>query len=200
MRITRLTILAGMAAAALHAAPAAAQIQVTPVVGAFIPASDLKGLRSEAEQRRVDREGTLGLGLNVEAGWLRGSLAYATGATLNERGVQGRDNIGDGSVLAVAADLVLRPVPRMIAQPYLIGGVGYKRQDYSWSEDGLSAPLPADRRDVALHVGVGADIMLGGFGLMAEITDYITRHEDGGFGQHDAFAFVGLKFRVGGGR
>jgi hypothetical protein len=37
--------------------------------------------------------------------------------------------------------------------------------------------------------------MLGGFGIMAEVTDYITRSE-GGFGQHDAFAFVGLRVRV----
>jgi hypothetical protein len=189
-----------LGAVAFTAAPAAAQIHVTPVVGTFIPATDLRDLRTEADDVRLRREGTLGLGLNVDAGWLRGSIAYASGATLSERGVQNRDDIGDGSVLAVAADLVLRPLPRLIAQPYVIGGLGYKQQDYSYSRDGVSNPFSREERDVALHVGVGADVMFGSFGIMAEITDYITRNDDASFGQHDAFAFVGLRFRVGGGR
>jgi hypothetical protein len=192
------TALAAAAGLLLSATSASAQLHITPAFGAFIPASDVEGLRSGAEERRLARESTLGLGLNVELGWLRGSIAYASGATLNERGVQNREDIGDGSVLAAAADLVLRPLPRLIAQPYILAGAGLKRQDYSYDDDGLSNLLPRDRSDVAVHVGVGADLMLGSFGLMAEITDYITRHEGGGFGQHDAFAFVGLKFRIGG--
>jgi hypothetical protein len=31
---------------------------------------------------------------------------------------------------------------------------------------------------------------------MAEITDYITSNEDSTFGQHDAFALVGLRVRL----
>lgn len=176
---------------------AAAQgIHITPAAGVFFPASDLEGVRSGAEQVRIEREGTLGLGLNVELGWLRGSIAYASGATISERGTEGRT--GDGSVLAVAADLVVRPLPRLLVQPYLLGGLGLKRQDFSFDDDGISSnPLPSDRSDVALHAGVGADVMLGGFGIMAEVTDYIT-HESGSFGQHDVFAMVGLRFRLGG--
>jgi hypothetical protein len=183
-------------AAALFAAPsaAAAQIHITPAAGAYIPASDLRGLQAEAEERRLNRESTLGLGLNIDAGWLRGSIAYATGASVSEDGVQGSENIGDGSVLAVAADLVLRPLPRVLVQPYLLGGLGFKRLDYSYSEDGVTGALPADQREVALHVGVGADVMFGRIGVMAEITDYISRNESG---QHDAFAFVGLRYRLG---
>jgi hypothetical protein len=190
-----------LAAAVLAASPAAAsaQIHVTPAMGAFVPAGDLRQLRDEADQRRLQREGTLGLGLNVDAGWLRGSLAYATGATINERGVGGRDAIGDGSVLAVAADVVIRPLPRLIVQPYLLAGAGLKRQDYSFDREGVGAnPLPRDRSDFALHAGLGADIMFGGIGIMAEITDFISRNEEGAFGQHDAFALVGLRLRLGG--
>lgn len=191
-----------VAGALLATAPGAgnAQLHVTPAFGAFIPGSDIRALRDEADRRRLAREGTLGLGLNVDAGWLRGSVAYASGATLNERGVQDRDDVGDGSVLAVAADVVVRPLPRVLVQPYLLGGIGLKRQDYSFDDDGVGNPFPRDRSDVALHVGVGADLMLGGIGVMAEITDFITRREGGGAGQHDAFAFVGLRVRVGGGR
>jgi hypothetical protein len=187
------------AVAAFVAMPAegAAQLHVTPAIGAYIPASNLQALREETQQRRLEREGTFGLGLNLDAGWLRGSIAYASGASISESGVQNRDALGDGSVLAVAADLVLRPLPRLLVQPYLLGGLGLKRLDYSYTQEGLSHPLPADRREVALHAGLGADLMLGRIGIMAEITDYITRHEDGGFGQHDAFAFVGLRYRLG---
>src|SRR5690606_16752071 len=91
------------------AAPADAQVYITPAVGVFIPASDLDDLQDQAEQTRLDRSGTFGLGLNLELGWLRGSVAYATGAEISEEGVDGGE-IGDGSVLAVAADLVVRPL------------------------------------------------------------------------------------------
>jgi len=195
MKTARYVIAAAMIAGTSAGAHAQG-LTITPSFGAYIPASDLRDLRDEAEDRRLDRSGTFGLGLAVEAGWLRGSLAYASGATISEdEGLEG--DVGDGSVLAVAADIVLRPLPRIIVQPYLLGGIGLKRLDYSWDDDGLGGnPLPEDKRDVALHAGIGADLMLGRFGIMAEITDYITRKDEGGFGQHDAFAFVGLKVRL----
>jgi hypothetical protein len=195
MRRTLFTAFAG-ALLALPAAPVSAQIYITPAVGVFIPATDLEDLEGQAEQTRFDRSGTLGLGLNVELGWLRGSVAYATGATISDEGVSGGD-IGDGSVLAVAADLLVRPLPRVLVQPYLLGGVGLKRQDFSFDDEGISEnPLPSDKTDFALHAGVGADVMLGRIGIMAEITDYITSNEDSTFGQHDAFALVGLRVRL----
>jgi hypothetical protein len=188
---------AAMTAFAGMPADVAAQLHVTPAIGAYIPASNLRDLRDQTQQRRLEREGTFGLGLNLDAGWLRGSLAYASGATISESGVENRDALGDGTVLAIAADIVYRPLPRVLVQPYLLGGLGLKRLDYSYTQEGLSHPLPADRREVAIHGGFGADLMLGRIGIMAEITDYITRHEGGGFGQHDAFAFVGLRYRLG---
>ena len=195
MRRTLFTAFAG-ALLALSAAPVSAQVYITPAVGVFIPATDLEDLEGQAEQTRFDRSGTLGLGLNVELGWLRGSVAYATGATISDEGVSGGD-IGDGSVLAVAADLLVRPLPRVLVQPYLLGGVGLKRQDFSFDDEGISEnPLPSDKTDFALHAGVGADVMLGRIGIMAEITDYITSNEDSTFGQHDAFALVGLRVRL----
>lgn len=188
-----------LAAAAAIAAPSAAsaQVTITPAAGAFIPASDLASLREGADRARIERAGTLGLGLNLELGWLRGSVAYATGATLSESGVDGRENIGDGSLLAAAVDVVLRPLPRVLVQPYVLGGAGLKREDYSFRDAAIENPLPADRSEFALHVGAGADLMLGGFGVMVEITDFISRKPDGGFGQHDAFAMLGVRIRTG---
>jgi hypothetical protein len=200
MRNGKLLVIAtALVAAAPSAVPSAAyaQFHVTPAAGAWISANDLRGLRTEAEQQRLERQGTLGLGLNIEAGWLRGSLAYATGATISEEGVQGQDRIGEGSVLAVSAAVVLRPLPRLLVQPYVLAGAGLKQENYSWTRDGARGALPTDRRQAALHIGIGADAMLfRGFGIMAEVTDYITRHQDGEFGRHDAFALVGVRLRL----
>ncbi len=183
-----------LAPAAVHAQG----ISVTPSVGIYIPASDLYQLRDDAEQIiSVEKQGTFALGLNVELGMFRGSVAYASGAQLNERGVQNQEDIGEGKLLAVAGDLVLRPIPRLIiVQPYLIAGAGLRREDYSYQDDGVGNALPSDKSDLALHAGIGLDVMLGGIGLVAEVSDFITKDEEDDWNQHDAFAFVGLKFRL----
>jgi hypothetical protein len=178
---------------------ASAQIHITPSIGAYIPASDLKDLRTQAEETRLEREGTLGLGLNIEMGMLRGSIAYASGAKITDNGVSDRESLGDGSVLAAAADIVLRPLPRLLVQPYLLGGVGFKRLDYSYDDEGLGTnPLPEDKRELALHGGIGADLMLGSFGIMAEVTDFVSKDEEDKWGMHDAFLMVGLRLKLGG--
>ncbi|HEY0674462.1 MAG TPA: outer membrane beta-barrel protein [Longimicrobiales bacterium] len=189
-----LSALALLAPAAVHAQG----ISVTPMAGVYIPASDLYEIRDNTEQVfTVDKDGAFALGLNVELGMLRGSIAYATGAQLNERGVTNQENIGEGKLLAVAGDLVLRPIPRLIiVQPYLIAGAGLRREDYSYEDSGLADALPEEESDFALHAGIGADVMLGRLGVVAEFTDFITQDEDDKWKQHDAFAFVGLKFRV----
>jgi len=171
------------------------QVTITPQLGVYIPASSFYELRDQASTVRVDKDGTLGLGLAVEAGWLRGSIAYATGATLNEHGVSNRQDIGKGSVLAAAADLVLRPLPRVLVQPYLLGGVGVKNMKYTPDESATDL-FPKDETKLAGHIGLGADLMLGPIGVAAEITDFISRDPENSWKVHDAFATVGLKFRL----
>lgn len=191
----------GAAAVALLAsADAHAQgIVLSPTIGAYIPASDFDELRDEADELRAEKEGTLALGLNLELGWLRGSLAYASGATIKRNGIAGEEDIGEGTLLTAAADVVLRPIPRLlIVQPYLLGGVGLRNSSYDADDNGLTNPFPEDDTDLALHVGLGADVMLGGIGLVAEITDFISKNPDGDWSTHDAFAMIGLRFRLGG--
>lgn len=189
-----------LAAVAVFAPVAAAQAQgisVTPSVGMYIPASDLYALRDGTTQATIDKEGTFALGLNVEFGMLRGTVAYASGAQINEGGVSGQENIGDGKLLAVAGDLVLRPIPRLIiVQPYLIAGAGFRQENYSYNDSGIGGAMPKDQRDFALHAGLGADIMLGRIGVVAEFSDFITKNEEDKWNQHDGFGFVGLKLRV----
>lgn len=194
MRSIQRLLLAVLFTGAL-AAPAAAQVYITPSVGGYIPASDFQTLRGEAHEARVERSATMALGLNLELGALRGSLAYVTGTELTEDGVANRGAIGDGSMLAGSLGLVMRPIPRILGlQPYVLGGAGFKRHGYSYNDDGFSLGLPEDQTDFALHFGVGADLMLGRIGVMAEFTDFVSR--DNGWGPHDGFATIGLKLRL----
>lgn len=196
MKAMRWAATFGMAIVMLPGTAAAQGIHVTPAFGVFIPASDVAGIRDGVQAAEVSREGTLGIGLNIESGWLRGSLAYASGATLSQDGTEG--DIGDGSVLAVAADIVLRPLPRVLVQPYLLGGAGFKNQSFSYNDSGIGNALPEDQRNLTLHAGIGADAMFGKFGIMAEISDYISQDVDDEWGQHDAFLMVGLRLKLGG--
>lgn len=172
-------------------------ISITPQIGVYVPGDDFESLRAGADSVRVDNEGTLALGFNVDLGFLRGSVAYASAAKLNRRGVSGQDEIGEGKLLAVAGDLVLRPIPRiLILQPYLLAGAGLRRADYDYDDDGISDAFPENESDFALHAGIGADIMLGPVGIAAEITDFISKNQDDKWKRHDGFGFVGLKLRL----
>lgn len=185
-------VLTGLAL--LPAATAAQGTSLTASFGGYVPAGSFQELQAAAEERK--REATLGLGLNLDFGGLRASLAYATGAKITEDGVSGEDEIGEGSVLAATGSLVLRPIPRLIViQPYLLAGAGVKNLNYKF-DSGVSGSFPEDERDLTLHLGVGADIMFGRIGIAAEISDFLSQNDMEKWKVHDAFAFVGLKLRL----
>lgn len=185
----------GLAAAVglLLAAPALASGQgITVLGGAYVPASSLADLEGEAERVRVDREGSLALGLNLDLGSLRGTVRYATEATLSERGVDDTSGIESGTLLAAAVDYVARPLPRLLGlQPYVLGGVGLKRMGYSYAEEGATNPFPESERQFAVHFGAGVDLRLAGIGIVIEADDFVGF--DDGFGPHDAFIMAGIR-------
>jgi hypothetical protein len=187
----------GLALAACVTQAAAQGIAVTPLVGAYIPGGSFGELRAGAQDTEYKRKATLGLGANIDFGSLRVSAAYASGATISqESGVGNDDDIGDGSVLSVAADLVLRPLPRLIVlQPYLFGGAGLKHQNFSFN-DPINVSTFKDESDLTLHIGLGADISLGRLALVAEVSDFISQNNNDDWKTHDAFGMVGLKLRL----
>lgn len=193
MRRLALFGIAAFGMAALPQISTAQGISITPQIGVYIPGDSFDALEQGGQEVRVKKEGSLALGLNLDLGILRGSLAYASAATLSESGTTGE--IGDGKILAVAADLVLRPLPRILVQPYLLVGAGLRRADYSYDDEGFDA-FPKDDSEFAAHVGVGADLMLGPVGVSAELTDFISKDENDDWKRHDAFGFVGLKLRL----
>jgi hypothetical protein len=196
-------LMLAIALVAVAAVPRAshAQIGVTPQIGVYIPGNDFHSIRAGADSIRAKSEGALALGLNVDFGMLRGSVAYASAAKLVRScpscapGVEGE--VGEGKLLAAAVDVVLRPIPRLLVlQPYLLIGGGLRRADYDFDTDALSNAFPENDSDFAVHAGVGADVMLGGLGISAEITDFISKNTQDEWKRHDAFGFVGLKLKL----
>jgi hypothetical protein len=169
------------------ASTASAQISITPMVGGYVPASDINQVTGDAQDIAKTRNGTLSLGANVDFGMLRLSGMFASGTTIKNASSQ---DIGKGSVLGVAADLVIRPLPRVFVQPYLIAGAGQKFYRYDQNI------LNDNDRDFTLHGGIGADLMLGSIGVAAELTDFLSKGVDEKWNVHDAFLMVGLKLRV----
>ncbi|MGH7471652.1 MAG: hypothetical protein ACRENP_27180 [Longimicrobiales bacterium] len=187
----------GALAALVCLSPGSASAQgltITPTLGAYMPAGSFREIPNPV--RQLERGSTLGLGVNVELGMFRGSVAYATGATISEKGVSGRGEIGDGDVLVGTADLMVRPLPRiLLARPYLLGGLGYKKESYNFNEQGFGG-LDEGDNDVVVHVGAGLDISLGRISLVAEITDFIGRNNRDDWKVHDLFSMVGLKLNL----
>jgi hypothetical protein len=168
-----------------------AQVTITPMVGGYIPASDVNQVKGTASTIAKTRDGTLALGADIDFGPLRGTVAYASGTTIKNASKQ---DIGKGNVLATAADLVIRPIPRILVQPYLIAGAGEKFYKYDQSATLLSG---GDKNSFALHGGLGADLMVGSVGVAAELTDFVSKGADDKWNVHDAFLMVGLRLRLG---
>jgi opacity protein-like surface antigen len=181
--------------AALGSSPAQAQgVHVSPLFGAFHPSSNLTDLRDAGLNGELARDNALALGLNVEFGSLRLSGVYATGAKVSER--PSRQELGDGSLLAVTGNYAFRPIPRIAGiQPYGLAGAGFKRDSYSFNQDGFPAIDDTDT-NFAWHLGLGADLMLGSIGIVAEVSDFITSTSGERFGRHDTFALLGLRIPV----
>lgn len=168
-----------------------AQVSITPMVGGYVPASDVNQVTGDAQNVAKTRDGTLSLGANVEFGILRGTLLYASGTTIKNAS---KENIGKGSVLGAAADLVIRPLPRLLVQPYLVAGAGQKFYRY---DESTSFQSGGNDTDFAFHGGIGADVMLGSIGVAAELTDFLSKGADDTWNVHDAFLMVGVKLRLG---
>jgi hypothetical protein len=90
----------------------------------------------------------------------------------------------------LTGDVVVRPIPRIGVQPYVIGGLGARRLSFRDHGEALEAP----QWTTAAQIGVGLDLRLGNMTLGVEVVDYLTGltgESDDGL-RHDAFAFLTL--------
>jgi hypothetical protein len=183
------TLLSLVALVAL-APVARAQINVTPLVGGYVPADDWTQLKTNAETYAQTRQGRRSLGLNLEVGSFRGSVAYASNTAIKD---PTRQDVGRGSVYGVAGDVVMRPLMRMILQPYLVLGAGAKF--YSVDET-YSPTTEIETRRFVGHFGAGIDLMVGPVGVAAEITNFLNKGKGLNWNGHDAFAMAGVRVQL----
>lgn len=201
MHIRGLMSLAGaVVLVALGDGASAQGIAISPLVGVYSQANSLDQLRKNANTLSIKRESALALGGNVEIGFLRASVNYVSGATINAKSgspsITG--DVGKGKILMGAADAVIRPIPRLIVfQPYALAGLGFKKFDYDINDTNFGN---IKKSTAAFHAGIGADLMFAGVGVVAEVTDYISQGQQDASGdkqlQHDAYGMVGLRFKL----
>jgi hypothetical protein len=185
------------------AAPAVAQVpgvdlKLNPRIGVYNAVSDL----GEMNGRTASLDNSLAVGLGAELQFaalpfgIRANLDYATGTELGGSN-QEVTPTQDATLLAVAADLVFRPLPDALPlQPYVFVGGGLKQYDFE-SSGVMDAGEFRDESDPTLHLGLGLDLGFGPLGLNAELGDYISWWEtytntDETEIQHDIFLTVGF--------
>jgi len=127
------------------------------------------------------RDGTMNLRLT--------GLGTSSSLVSTTEGVESDARIGRDRLLMLTGDLVLRPIPRFVVQPYGIGGLGARRLSVQQLEE--SGPGP--EWDLTAQVGVGLDVRVGNVTVGLEVMDYLTGFDgpDGDL-QHDAFLFLAL--------
>ena len=59
-----------------------AQVSITPLIGGYVPASNVNQVQGDAINVAKTRDGTLSLGGNVDFGMFRATVAYASGTTI----------------------------------------------------------------------------------------------------------------------
>lgn len=207
MQVRGLNAVAGAALLlAVSSGGAAAQgLTISPLLGAYTQANSVDQLRGNVKTMSIQRESALALGANLEVGFFRASLNYVSGATVKQSGNDFPDitgSVGKGRILMGAADVVIRPIPRLVVlQPYALAGIGFKNFSYDPTQNVVDEiGQVKDHSTAAFHAGVGADLMFGGVGIVAEVTDYMSQGQADASGhrdlQHDAYGMLGLRFRL----
>lgn len=176
----------------LVASPAAAQIPginvvVTPRIGVYSPLGNL--IETSTSEFKI--KSGLGLGLSVEVDLplspvnVRANLDAALGRDIEEDG----SKVGDVDIVNLTADLVFRPLPRVVAQPYLLAGAGIKRYSSGFGSGDNSSS------DFTGHLGAGVDARLGPLALLVEVSDYISSFKSNGDSklQNDVFIMAGVR-------
>jgi hypothetical protein len=189
--------LVALAAAALLADPASAQLRLVPQVGLYAPASELPSLDDAREFGK--RESSLAYGLALELGpGLRLAVLHGSEGSIPISGVGCVDCDARSTVTSATATLVVRPLPEIaFLQPFVLLGGGVKRYDFTredLEDEGLRRVL-TDTNDATAHLGLGVQIALGGFTALVELQDLVSNFSAEGVDsrfQHDLFLTLGL--------
>ena len=183
--------------AASQPPPAAAQrIELLPKAGVYTALGPLTE-NTEIEPG-LAVGGAVELGLPLLAFAVRVTADYVLDAEIVRRGTTA-EHVGDVSLLGVAGDVVLRPLPgAVLARPYFLGGAGIKRYALELETTGggdLSGASETVSR-FTLHVGGGLDVRVRSVALVLEVADYLSSFVSATGDskvQHDAFGQAGVR-------
>lgn len=166
-------------------------LTLIPRIGAFLSGvSTLEAIPNAAGRAPQNEESVLTWGGSLAFGSrdgpvnLRLTAARTAGSLASTEDTDGSSpQAARERILALTGDLVVRPVPRLLLQPYVIGGMGTRRLSVSTEED--------PNWDLAAQVGLGVDVRLDDVTLGLEFVDYMTGlpGTDGDL-QHDTFIFL----------
>lgn len=197
-------VLAGPVAAP---APAAAQVEVIPQAGLWLPVDALGEIESPAGAVELGRaESTLALGLGIRTGagataGLRADVHFGTATDVPIRPEEGAEASARSTLLAGTLALELRPFPSLVvARPYLLLGGGLVRRDLDDDDlrDAGVAGAFDEEAAVAARAGLGLDVSFGVVDVLVELQDLISFTEAGEGAeesvQHDLFLMAGLRF------
>lgn len=176
-------------------------LSLMPKLGAFLSGvssiGDISGETGSAlggEQSVLSWGGSLAFGSRNGAVNFRLTGLRTTGSLVSTaEGIESAEFPIPKKLLLLTGDLVLRPIPRFLVQPYAIGGAGARRLSIRGLEGTASGFDTEPRWDPTVQVGVGVDLRVGDVTIGLEIVDYLTGFGGAGNGlQHDAFAFLAL--------
>jgi hypothetical protein len=190
---------------ALSATPAAAQMRLIPQVGVYSQFSSFPAPSAGLDE--VKKSASLAFGAALELGQpdnvsFRVNVLHATDSEVpvGDFGCTGSD-CARSTVSTATATLALRPLPNIILfRPYLLAGGGVKRYDFTKDDlqnEGLGSVL-SDQNQLTGHLGGGIEVNLGLLRVNGEISDLLSKFDNGENTsesdelQHDMFFTVGL--------
>lgn len=172
-------------------------VLLIPHGGAYLPGVDGIGdIKTGVDSLLGGRDMTLVLGGTLQFASPDGPVNFRISGVRTTSSVVSTREIGDTRTrtedfMALTGDLVLRPIPRFLVQPYVLGGAGA----YGTEVAGEGADLTdTEQWNFVGKVGGGVDVRVGTRGVVvsAEVVDYLSGFGNDGGVSHDALALVGL--------
>ncbi len=175
-----------------------AAVVLIPHGGAYLPGvSGLGDVTAGVDSLLGGSEMTFVAGATLQFGSPDGPANFRLSAVSTTEAVVTRETLptegaSTQDFLAVTGDLVLRPIPRFLIQPYIVGGAGGHRSS-PWTS-GSGEGDASDSWRLVGKVGGGVDLRLGTRGVVisAEVVDYLSDFGGEGDLSHDGMALVGL--------
>jgi hypothetical protein len=175
-------------------------LTLMPKAGAFLSGvSSFGDVSGEAGSALGGEQSVLSWGGSVAFGSRNGTVnarltgLRTTGSLVSTSdGVESAEDAVPNKLLLLTGDLILRPIPRFLVQPYAIGGAGTRRLSATAFAETSGEERTTSSWDPTVQVGGGVDLRLGNVTLGLEVVDYLTGITGEGGLKHDAFVFVTL--------